>query len=317
MLNRDILEKLLPVTEEERHILENSGAIDQSIYMDSDSGTVNSKKLLEMGKLITIRPHTRFIDFPPHTHDYIEVVYMCSGSTVHLINSNRVELREGELLFLGTRAVHEIKRAEKNDIAVNFIILPQFFSEVLSIIGEGETPLKSFIIDCLAGEGGSDGYLHFKVSDILPVQNLVENLLYTLIENRGSKRNVSQVTVALLFLHLMNHTDRLEILKKENALIIEVFRYIEENYRSGSLGELAAMMHYDQYFLSREIKRATGRNYTELLQEKRLSQAAFLLKTTKINISDISVSVGYENVSYFHRLFYARFGVSPRNYRCK
>ena len=47
-------------------------------------------------------------------------------------------------------------------------------------------------------------------------------------------------------------------------------------------------------------------------------QAAFLLKTTSMKVSEISESVGYENFSYFHRIFRARFGVSPHQFRvCK
>ena len=38
---------------------------------------IDSDKLLEAGQLITIRPHTRFVHFPEHTHNYVEVIYMC------------------------------------------------------------------------------------------------------------------------------------------------------------------------------------------------------------------------------------------------
>ena len=100
--------------------------------------------------------------------------------------------------------------------------------------------------------------------------------------------------------------------------MLRVFRYIEENYRSGTLSELAHLLHHDLYWLSREIKNKTGKNFKEHLQEKKLSQAAYLLRTTGINISDIANSVGYENISYFHRLFTVRFGMSPKKYRdCK
>lgn len=318
MINKEIIERLSSVTEEESQILKNGNIIDHSLYMENDSNIINSKKLLAQGKLITIRPHTRFIDFPPHSHDYIEVVYMCSGSTVHIINGNTVTLNEGELLFLGTSAIQEIKKADINDIAVNFIILPQFFDNVLKMLGEEETPLRSFIIDCLARKNTGNSYLHFKIADILPIRNLLENLLYTLISDIPNKRNVNQTTMGLLFLLLTNYTDRLFVEQKTDAVLIEVFRYIEEQYATGTLSELAKILHYDLYWLSREIKKATGKTYTELLQEKRLSQAAFLLRTTSINISDISLAVGYENVSYFHRIFAKKFGCSPRKYRtCK
>ena len=99
---------------------------------------------------------------------------------------------------------------------------------------------------------------------------------------------------------------------------MSVLRYIEEHYRDGSLTEIAQGLYYELPSLSRLIRQKTGKNYTELLQEKRLSQAAWLLRNTDKKVDEIANAVGYENLSYFHRLFAGRFGLSPRQYRlCK
>lgn len=45
---------------------------DRDLYMQSKNNVINSRKLLAAGKLITIRPHTRFIDFPEHTHRAVQ-----------------------------------------------------------------------------------------------------------------------------------------------------------------------------------------------------------------------------------------------------
>ena len=139
---------------------------------------INAKKLLSAGKLITVRPHTRFVHFPKHTHDYVEVVYMCAGETEHIVNGHSLILKTGEILFLSQNATHEVCRAEETDVAVNFIVLPDFFSGVLAEMGEEETPLRRFLVDCLCGKNVGSGYLHFEVADICPIQNLVENLLW-------------------------------------------------------------------------------------------------------------------------------------------
>ena len=98
-------------------------------------------------------------------------------------------------------------------------------------------------------------------------------------------------------------------------MLLGVYRYIEEHYREGSLSELAEELHYDFYTLSRMIRRLTGKNYTELVQNKRLTQAAYLLETTGLSVADIGERVGYENMSYFHRIFKERYGISPKKYR--
>jgi len=309
------MEKLLPVTEEEQFHLNGKKSIERDIYMDSDKNIVIGKKLLKEGDLLGIRPHTRFVHFPAHSHDYIEMVYMCSGSTTHIINGESVVLKEGELLFLSRDASHEILTADLHDIAISFIVLPEFFDYTLQMLGDEETPLRRFIISCLKNKDSETAFLKFMVSDVLPVQNLIENLLWTLQNNIQNKRNIHQTTMGLLIMQLLNYTDRLVYHTKGEEVIMQVFRYIEENYRQGSLTEAALLLHCDFAWLSREIKEQTGKNYTELLQDKRLAQAAYLLKNTKSSIEEISVSVGYSNKSYFYRIFEEKYGISPKKYR--
>lgn len=317
MLSQTVLDVLSSITEEEQTILAGSADIDRSLYMDGGRDIISGKKLLQPTKLITVRPHTRFVHFPEHTHDYVEIVYMCRGTTTHIVNGTKIELMTGELLLLGQNALQEILPAGEDDVAVNFIIRPEFFSATLSYLGDEETPLRRFIVDCLCGESET-GYLHFKVADILPVQNLVENLLWTLISDTPNKRGINQATMGLLFMQLLNHTDRLTVNDPQQELILQVLRYVEEHYRDGSLTEIAEVLHYDTAWLSREIKRRTGKNYTDLVQDKRLSQALWLLKNTDKKVDEIAVAVGYENISYFHRLFTARYGQSPKKLRgCK
>ena len=314
-MDQQILSRLSVITEEEKAILDGQIGIDRDLYMQGKPDVVNSRKLLSSGKRITIRTHTRFIHFPQHTHDYVEVVYMCSGTTTHIVNGKTITLQPGELLFLSQSATHEVCRAEAGDVAVNFIVLPDFFTSALSAIGEEETPLRRFLVDCLCGQNTGPGYLLFQVSGVKPVQNLVENLIWILLRETSNKRNISQMTMALLFLQLLGYTDTLVTESQEEAAVFQLLRYAEANYATGSLTEAAGQLHYDLAWLSREIKRKTGKTYTQIVQEKRLAQAAFLLKNTDRNVADISVAVGYENISYFHRIFAAAYGKSPRHYR--
>ena len=313
MIKQEILAKLLPITDEEMAILAGEG-VDKSIYTTHGGSVIRSKKLLSEGRLIRVRTHTRFVHFPEHTHDFIEAVYMCSGQTTHIINGKKLILKEGELLFLGQNARQEILPASEKDIAVNFIIQPAFFDKTLEMLGAEETPIKNFLISSLF-DSENQSYLHFKVAGVLPVQNLIENLIWTLISNTTNKRNINQTTMGLLFMQLLNHTDKLSYESREDRAIMDIFRYIEGNYKNGSLTEAASLLHYDFYWLSHEIKNRTGKTYTEHLQEKRLSQAAYLLKNTNLSVEEIAVAVGYENKSYFHRIFTNRFGTTPKKYR--
>jgi hypothetical protein len=313
-MNRELIERLSVITDEERQILSGPGQIDRTLYTEQSQLIIDSRKMLDQGKLIQIRPHTRFVHFPRHRHNYVEIIYMCSGSTTHIINgiendlmkedvlayqrqtthiidNNQVLLREGELLFLNQNAVQEILPAGREDIAVNFIILPEFFDTTFRMMGEDENILRDFLVDCLRQENSYGRYLHFKVADLLPAQNLVENMVWTLLNNQPSKRSINQFTMGLLLLQLVHHTDRLDTGAGDfdQQLIFKVLRYIDEHYRDGQLTQLAAALGFDVSWLSRAVKRLLGRTYKELLQIKRLNQAAFLLQSCTCLESSASV----------------------------
>jgi AraC-like DNA-binding protein len=316
-MQEELLEGLRKITPEELAILKGSKQIEKKLYMSTEENVVDAARLLEAGKLIQIRTHTRFVHFPRHTHNYIEVIYMCEGSTHHVIDGEDVILQTGELLFLNQKAVQEIYPASKDDIAINFIILPEFFDYTLAMMGDEKNQLRDFVVDCLKGADGTSGYMHFKVAEILPIQNLLENMIWTIVNKQPNKRSIYQITMGLLFLQLMNHMDRLETNAQngQQKLIIDVLRYIEENYREGELSELAGLLHCDMYWLSKEIKKLTGSNYTDLVQQKRLNQAGYLLTHTTLSVMDIGLAVGYENMSYFHRIFQQHYGMTPKKYR--
>lgn len=317
-MNQDLLEQLRRITPEEQEILNGRKEINEEIYTQSAGNVFDSHKLLDTYKLITVRPHTRFVHFPKHTHNYVEVIYMCCGQTKHWINEEEVILKQGELLFLSQNATQEIEAASEGDIGINFIILPEFFDESLKMLGEEENPLRNFIIECLQGEASKNiGYLHFKVADILPIQNLVENLIWTIMNDQQNKRSINQTTMGLLFLQLLNYTDKVTTGSRqtEEDIVFTILRFVEENYKDGELSLLAEKLHYDLYWLSRMIKKRTGKTYTELVQQKRLQQAAFLLRNTDMPVADVGNAVGYDNLSYFHRIFKEQYGVTPKKYR--
>ncbi len=312
-----IYNELMKITDEEYKILSGKKEIEQNIYMSNSLGEIDAAKLLDMGKLIQIRPHTRFVHFPAHTHNYIEMVYMYCGKTTHIIDGIKIELKQGELLFLNQNAVQEILVAEKEDIAVNFIILPEFFDYALNMMGEEDSLLRNFVIDCLRGHKISSSYLYFRVHEILPVQNLVENLIWTIMNKQSNNRSINQITMGLLLLQLMNHLDKVELNKQaeEQQLVLNVFAYVEEHYKDGELSELAKLLNYSVFWLSKEIKKRTGSTYIDLVQEKRLRQAAYLLSHTKLTIMEIGMAVGYDNLSYFHKIFLEKHGMTPRKFR--
>ena len=313
-----LLDQLKQITEEEQAILNGQSGINKSLYTSGRNFVVDKDKMLARGTLIDMRPHTRFVRFPEHTHNYIEIIYMCSGTTTHIINGGvRVELQQGELLFLKSNARQEILPAGREDVAINFIVLPEFFHQAFQMVEE-DNVVRDFLVGTLQKKHQGMDFIHFQVADVLPVQNLVENLVWSLLYEAGGKSGTNQMTMALLIQQLSRHTEKIRVVgpdQFDRRLMFTVLRYIEDNYCEGTLNELAALTFQPVSGLSRFIKRESGQTFQQLLMQKRLNQAAYLLTNTRVPVEDIIAAVGYDNSSYFHRIFKQQFGMTPKKYR--
>ena len=318
-MDERIVRQLQKTTKEEEEILRGK-TIQKGLYTSQADFTIDSKKMLERGKLIDIRPHTRFAEFPRHKHNYIEILYMVSGKTVHILDDRvKVVLEAGDLLFLNQHTYHKVLPAGKDDVGINFIVLPEFFDVAFSMVEE-ENQLKGFLVDTLRKNNSRGNYLHFRVSGILPIQNLIENMTWSILNHESNRHKINQTAMGLLFLQLMNYTDTLEEHDKEqhgNRITMNALRYIEENYKDATLEELAKMEKKSIYQVSRMIRMHTGYTFKELLQIKRMNKAEELLIQTTLSVSDIIAAVGYDNTSYFFRIFREKNQMSPRKYREK
>ena len=94
-----------------------------------------------------------------------------------------------------------------------------------------------------------------------------------------------------------------------------VLEYIQQRYPTATLGELADRLGYTQAYLSRRIRELFDKTFQTLLQTRRLAAAEEMLRTTALSVEDIIRAVGYENQSYFHRLFLKTYGCTPHRYR--
>lgn len=317
-MNKLILENLSKITEEEQIIL-SGGVLDKSIYTDTEDFTVKSSKILGYERFIEMRPHTRFINFPKHKHNYIEMIYNCQGTTFHTMNGNdRVALKTGEILLLGTDTVHEVEKANESDIAVNFIIKPEFFTSTIDGVGYGNS-IYNYIMTELSKRGNAS-FIKFDVSNILPAKNLVENLIWSFIFPEKNSDKLQNMTMGLLLSEL---TERAGVVEKsvyssyEQDILIKVVNYVESSYKDAKLVDLAKDLKISVVSLSKLIKNYLGYNFKDLLQNKRLKEAEKLILHTKIPITEIIFSVGYENTNFFYKLFANKFGMPPKQYRQK
>lgn len=311
-MEQEIIGALGALSAEEREILSGKG-IQKAVYSKAENFIVEGEKFLN-GQPLDLRRHTRFTDFPEHGHNYMEFMYVFSGSITHLIGKETVTLERGDILFLNKHIRHSILRADTQDIGLNFILSDAFLQMTMQN-GIGNPVLKSFIEENFSQYGEGE-YLYFKTKDNFPIRNLIDNLIYAVVKR---SQELYGGLVSLLFSYLSYYGDTLHNKSRFSSpdarFLKAVLGYLEGNYRTATLCGLAEIMGYHEAYLSRRIRLVTGSSFRELLQEKRLACAANLLSTTNLTVENIIHAVGYENQSYFHRMFRARYGATPHRYR--
>lgn len=221
--------------------------------------------------------------------------------------------------MMNQHATHAIAAASENDIAVNIIVLPVFFDAVLEQIGN-DNILGRFLLDALREQNTSLAYLHFQVSDKRPIQLILESMVDCLVYQVPNARKINQVSMSLLFLHLLNVSERLQFTdmqQQTEGIVVSVLREIEENYPTANLTELAKRYGCSVSYLSRIIKQTTGNKFADILQKKRMEKAATLLQQTSLTILEVIQGVGYQNATHFYQIFERSFGISPHEYRKK
>ena len=92
-------------------------------------------------------------------------------------------------------------------------------------------------------------------------------------------------------------------------------QYLEKNYKTCTLTQLAEKFGYNPNYLSAQLKHITGCSFVELKNSQQFSEAAFLLANTECAISEIMEKIGCSNRTFFYRKFEQIYGMTPREYR--
>lgn len=145
-------------------------------------------------------------------------------------------------------------------------------------------------------------------------KNLFLESLYNNIDNSlyiGDLEKLVQIAINELFIVIENTNSN-----KNSLMIKNILAYITSNLEKDlSLENISNKFSFSPTYFSKLFKDIIGINYFEFLLNQKIVKAKELLETTNMRIYNISLNVGYEDVSYFNRIFKKRTGLSPDKYR--
>jgi AraC-like DNA-binding protein len=101
-----------------------------------------------------------------------------------------------------------------------------------------------------------------------------------------------------------------------NSYIINAIKYINVNYNEPlTLDDISRLNNVSKYHFARRFKAATGHSFKDYLNRKRVEKAKVLIRTNRLNIAEACYEVGFNDLSYFGRVFKKIEGRTPTDYR--
>ena len=269
---------------------------------------------------IMISRHQRYMPVETHTHEWIEMCYVYSGSVNQVINETTpIHLEKGQILLLDSDSVHSIGDTSDEDILINILIEKAYFNNAFFNRFSKENVLLKFLLNSISEKKIHDNYIVFSSENNSRIQMFMQELMIEFMEPpKESSEDFINNLINLLFLELVN-VYRSEGISSELKLgksnTLSIMKYIEANYLTCSLTSVAELFNLNPNYLSTMLKKNTGCTFKELVQHYRFSYVITRLCNTEESVDQIIFNAGYENTTYFYKKFKEIYGSTPKQYR--
>jgi len=237
-----------------------------------------------------------------HTHDFYEFFYVLKGKAIHNINGEKVLLSKGSLVFIRPEDMH------------SYSFINNYDMELLSIGVEIELIQNACSYLGIERNYFSDTALPLQiVLNGAAYWNMAEKLLLIGKKEKGEPRRRFFIALLPSLLYQLQHiaVEKEKVLPGWLADLVEEMNKTE-NYTEG-LRKMLALSNVSQEHLNREFKRYMGITPTEFINMKRTNYGAELLQK-KYKLLDICFLCGFNNVSYFYKVFQKTYHCTPMQF---
>ena len=247
-----------------------------------------------------LRYGERTLDFPPHLHNAIEMVYLTRGSCTIFDGSERHILSEGDL-FLSFP--HQIHGYENSQNTVRYIlILPTkpYLRSFYKTLTE-KLPVSPILRKGQWEHSGLPQLLQMAFQDMNTASEEVMAGYFMVIFGK--------------LLSIMPLTDQAP---GSGEALRSILRYIDDHYTEAiSRRDIAKAVGYNESYISHLFKQTIKSTLSEYIYSMRVYDAAQLLMKTDLPITQVVSQLGFGSIRNFNRVFLSHTGLSPRDYRKK
>ena len=246
-----------------------------------------------------------------HTHDYYEIFITVSDNIIHLINNQVVPLPKNSCVFIRPNDVHHYYFSDNNDFGyVNITLSVQTITELFTYLSSG-FPAEKLISEKMPP---FVTLTEKEASDIFNTLRLIDTT------NWGKpkiKKLKMRIALIVIFEKFISQNVIKNISSSPPTWLLEFTKkmYHEENL-SKTTEEIVKLSDKNRAYLSRSIKKYYNKTFSEFVNDIRLDHALSRLENgTAPSIIDLCYECGFNDLSYFYRLFTKKYGMPPKKFQ--
>lgn len=250
-----------------------------------------------------------------HWHEEAEFTLIQKGTCTYQAHLTSYQVKPGDLIFLPPMVLHAINsipgesmRSETYVFHMNFLGINS--ADVCAV--RYLTPITNQKL-----------IPPFVISKEHPVYRDALRLFHAISRAYKTAAPGYELMLKSLFLQLIaillpycKESSALPQLHTEHAMKLkQVLEYIENHYADDlSIKELAGICYFSEYYFMRFFKKYVGMPCLEYIKNLRLEKAAKQFEQGETSTLSVSLSVGFHNLSYFHREFKKKYGMTPKKF---
>lgn len=245
--------------------------------------------------------------FAEHTHEFCELVMVWRGNGLHVLNDRPYRITRGDLFYI--RAEDKHSYTSVNDLVLqNIIYCPERLT--LNVDWQGAIP----------GFDGTPRQPHWRLGSVGMTQ---ARQVISQLEHESNQRDAQAFTMAeLLFGQLVTHlkrhryaTDTLPATSSETLLDKLITALAGSDEHAFELDTFCEREQFSERVLRQQFRSQTGMTINQYLRQVRVCHAQYLLKHSRLMISEISMRCGFEDSNYFSVVFTRETGMTPSQWR--
>ena len=180
--------------------------------------------------------------------------------------------------------------------------------------------VKSMEGDCLLDYINLDDITALPINERLAyyLKSLAAEDVFSRLGKAKSRAFLQLVFLEIASLLSVQNTALPIVSVNQRSLYVEkIDRFVGQKYNTptATLENLAKELYLSERQTSRIIKREYGCTFVQLINDKKMAVATFLLKNTHMPVSEIIKELCFETENYFYRMFKNRYGITPLQYR--